>query len=243
MPHERVGGKVQRFKHGGYGMKMIGIGDWRRAWRGLRAGMALAVAGMLASCEMDVESEFGKGVDFGGNDPNLIAALGDSITAGYGVGEASCYVSRLAGLTGKRVLNFGVGGAESGAGAAQVGSVLGGYKPGVLLIFYGANDIIHGKGTGYTIGNLRTMIRAARANKTIPIVATLTPTFGAHRFMNSTARTRSQSIRDLAREENCLVAEVWNLFGENSAYILDDGLHPNASGHALIAQAFWEAMQ
>ncbi len=192
---------------------------------------------------MDIESNFGKGVDFGDNDPDLIAAMGDSITEGYGVTANACYVSDLAGMTGKRILNFGVGGARSDAGASQAGMVLSGYKPGILLIFYGANDIIHGYGGGYTIGNLRSMIRAARANKTIPIVATLTPAFASHRYVNSTARARSRQIREMAQEENCIVAEVWNLFGENSAYILEDGLHPNASGHALIAQAFFEAMQ
>jgi len=224
-------------------MKIIRSGGLRSLFRVFRMLASLATAGLLLSCEMDIEGDFGEEHDYGNNDPNLVAAMGDSITEGYDVGASACYVAYLSGLTGKRVLNFGVGGARSAAGASQVGAVLTRYKPGTLLIFYGANDIIHGNSAGYTIENLRAMIQAARANKTIPILATLTPTFGSHRFINSSARERSQDIRNLATAENCLVADVWDLFGENSAYILEDGLHPNPSGHALIAQAFFEAMQ
>ena len=61
--------------------------------------------------------------------------------------------------------------------------------------------------------------------------------------MNSTARARSQQIRELALEENCLIADLWGAFDEDRSFLLEDGLHPNDLGHALIAHVFWEAMQ
>ncbi len=215
-----------------------------RVFNNLAVCALVACLGLFASCEMDIESNVSRSpdTDENVNDRNLVAAMGDSITEGYDIPYAESYVVKLSGMTGKRVLNFGVGGARSGSGAANVTAVLTRYRPGVLLIFYGANDIIHGHSSEYTISNLRAMIQAAKANNTVPVIATLTPAFGSHRYMQSTARARSEEIRLLAREENCRIADLWNEFDESSEYILEDGLHPNVLGHTLIAHVFREAL-
>ena len=52
------------------------------------------------------------------------------------------------------------------------------WRPGVILIDYSPNDIFNGSDA--VIRNLRSMIAAARANKTVPILGTLVPAVGEH---------------------------------------------------------------
>jgi lysophospholipase L1-like esterase len=189
---------------------------------------------LLAGCE-DGGGGSGNGGDFGNNDPNVYVAMGDSITAGG-------YPAVLAGMLGKPVINRGVGGAGSADGAARVQGILNSYKPGYLLILYGANDATHGHDPEATIGYLRSIIQTAKANKTVPVIGTLTPMSAEHAAYDAAASSLSAMIRAMAGEEKAAVADLESAFGGRSEYLEADGLHPNAAGTALIAQTFYDAL-
>lgn len=180
----------------------------------------------------------GSAHDFGDNDPNVIACLGDSITEGYLLASADSYPAQLAAITGKTVYNRGVGGSRTFEGVSAVGTVLNRYTPGYLLILYGVNDLIHGASQDSIITNLRTMIQAAKANSTVPVIATLTPTYDSHTWVADDVIALNGQIRTMAAEEGVDVADLEAAFDADASLILVDGLHPSASGARVIAETF-----
>lgn len=191
---------------------------------------------VVAGCEGG--GSLGDGHDFGENDSNVVVALGDSITAGGQTGSGVSYPVQLAGMIGKNVINSGSSGEHSYEGARRVSSVLAKHKPGFLLVLYGANDIVHGRSTDSIIANLRTIVSKARDNQTIPVLATLTPAFGLHAFMEGAIDRLNERIRLLAAEEGVALASVSDVFAGDATLILEDGLHPNEAGNTKLAQAF-----
>ena len=196
--------------------------------------MLLALAGCGGS---DGSTKAGSGADFGSNDPTVIVALGDSITAGVD-GSGAPWPARLAALSGKTVINAGIGGQESGDGLARIGGALAAYKPGFIIIDFGANDAIMLRDTDNTLGNIRAMVQAAKANKTVPILATLLPMIEGHAIYDSVAGRISAGIRDIASSEGVTLVDLNAEFSDPASLLISDGLHPNDAGNQVIAAAF-----
>ena len=202
-----------------------------------------SVALGLAGCEEDSEDHIWDDHDFGSNDPNMYVAMGDSITAGYGLNSAAeAYPYQLSLLMGKTVVNRGVSGSRSSYGVSTVDSVLSSYQPGYLLILYGANDLIMGYSVESVLSNLEYIIAVAKNNQTIPVIATLTPVFDSHSFILGEIIELNAGIRQLGIDQNVHIADLESALNWNSAYINSDGLHPNAEGHQLIAVTFYDIL-
>lgn len=191
------------------------------------AGLVLM---LFTGCEDD-GGNLADGHDFGLNDPSLYVAMGDSITA-------AGWPAILAAQLGATVVNHSSGGARSSVGAGAVSGVLNRYKPGFLLILYGANDVINGENPEVTIANLRAMIVSAKVSQTIPVVGTLTPMSASHALYAGGANVLSSRIRSLAAEEGVAVADLEAGFGGDPSLIQGDGLHPTAAGSGRIASIF-----
>lgn len=202
------------------------------------AGWMCAAALVLAACD-DGGSGGGGGVsgDIGDNNPNVYLAIGDSVTGG-GNGGGAPYPPRLATLTGKVVINEGRDSESTGKAAGRVAGLLAANKPAALLIDLGAVDLIESRGINTAVANLRSIIRAAKANKTIPVIATLTPMSGSHSLWADGARQLSARIRSIASEEGARLVDLESEFGSGNGLILGDGLHPNDTGNQLMAEAF-----
>jgi len=214
--------------------------------RAFAAGSALLLFG-IGGCSN------GSDTDFGDNDPNLVVAIGDSITFGkHDQGIESCahayretlgFCPRLEALTGKTVINEGECGERSEAGLERIESTLARYKPGVILIDYSPNDIVDG--SDETIANLRAMIAIARANKTVPILGTLVPAVGDHDGWEPFIVALNGRILQLCAEEAVACADHYAAFSNNAGYIAspyalldDDGLHPNSAGYEVMAETW-----
>ena len=203
-----------------------------------RSFVALVMMLTLAGCGGGGgDSSAGSGADFGSNDPKVVVALGDSITAGVD-GSGAPWPSRLAALSGKTVINAGIGGQESGDGLGRIGGALAAYKPGYIIIDFGANDAIMQRDTDATLANIRAMVQAAKANKTVPILATLLPMIGGHGIFTSAADRISNGIRDIASSEGVTLVDLNSEFGDPEHQLISDGLHPNDTGNQIIALAF-----
>jgi len=182
--------------------------------------------------------------DFGANDRNVCVALGNSITAGNGLNNyAECYVPKLAGMAQKTIINKAIPGSETSTGVDLVHPVLDNYRPGFLLILYGVNDLIMGYDETAALNNLRTMIRAAKDNKTVPIIATLTPVTGGYIGLVNSIERLNAGIRQMAAEENVYVADLEEAMNWDPAYLQADGLHPNAAGNDVMAATFYDVLQ
>jgi lysophospholipase L1-like esterase len=174
------------------------------------------------------------GHDFGSNDPDLLVAVGDSITSGHGL---TPYTEYLAATLDKTVRNLGRDGEESPDGAAEAGGILASQKPGYLLVMFGSNDD-DVAAPAATVENLRAIVEAARRARTIPVLATIPPTVGDSAYLESGVRTLNAGIRTLAAAEGVALADVEAAFGTRADYFRSDGIHPNDAGIRVIAAAF-----
>lgn len=210
-----------------------------KIFSGLKSVIAAALMiTLLSGCEDN--GGIGDGHDFGANDSNLYVALGDSITVGN---SGTSYPAELSALLGKSVINAGSDGSESGDGALRVGSILNNSHPGYLLILYGVNDVIMGEYIEDIIGNLRLIIQSAKANKTIPVIATYPSVFGVHIMFFGGVSALNSAIRSLASSENITLVDLESAFGNpNTQYMDGDGLHPNAEGYKLMARTFADVL-
>lgn len=184
-------------------------------------------------------------VNFGENDPARVTAIGDSITEGTD-GGGTPYPARLEGLLrGRnpraRVNNRGAGGQTTPGGLSTVSHALVADRPGFLLIMEGTNDVRTGMSLSEAAGNLREMVRRAKANFTVPILATVPPQIGeSSRFQDATVALNGM-IRQIATEERVTLADVFAAFPDPS-FLQSDGLHPTDKGNQAIAMVFDAAL-
>ena len=204
-----------------------------------RLAMVLALAGLacVSACNDDDEGKRKK-TDVGDNDINTVLCIGDSITDGECAPAGAPYPTRLAALSGKRTINEGVCGSTTATGVGRIGSLLERNNPGFVCILYGINDLTFGRGETEMITNLRAMVQAAKGNHSIPILATLLPTYDSHGFIAGEVRGANDKIRVLARDEGARLCDLEQEFGTNRALIQPDGLHPSDAGTQIIAAAF-----
>ncbi len=200
----------------------------------------------LASADMRIDkSSFQQLIkssahDFGDNDPNVILALGDSITRGTPyVASDKTYPAQLQAMLGRTVINAGVGGARSRDGVARINDLLQRYKPGYVLIMYGANDVMVRSPEEIT-NNLLTIAHAATETKTIAILATVTPVDGPRIGRKNFILNLNDVIKARAAESGYPVADVATAFGWEGQYLHSDGLHPNSAGLGVVAQEFYQ---
>ncbi len=195
----------------------------------------------LAGCGGDGTATGGGATNFGNNNGQVVVALGDSLVAGVPGGGAP-WPARLAGLSGKTVINAGIGGEESSGALSRCGRLLAAYKPGYLLILTGANDAIMGYSTDNAVANIRAMVQKAKANGTVPVVATLLPMTGEHGLFDGSAQRISAGIRGVASSEGVALVDLQGEFGAGTGLLIGDGLHPNDAGNQLMALAFNDAL-
>ncbi len=208
--------------------------------------LSLAPQPSLASADVQLpKSNFQQPVpppvhDFGDNDPNVIVALGDSITAGYPfVTWEETYPAQLQALIGRTVINGGSGGARAYDGVRVTDYFLRRFKPGYVLIMYGANDVMERSPQEIT-NDLLTIAWKTTENKSIPIMSTVTPVSGPKIGRKNFILNLNEIIKARAAEFGYPVADVAADFGWEGQYLLPDGLHPNSAGFGVIAQSFYE---
>jgi len=51
-----------------------------------------------------------------------------------------------------------------------------------------------------------------------------------------TTNKYSNIIKEFCEKNNCLFIDIWTAFENSKEQLLEDGLHPNTAGHALIAE-------
>lgn len=160
----------------------------------------------------------------------VVLALGDSLTYGTGAPRSASYPAVLAQLTGRRVVNAGVPGEESRGGRQRLPGLLQQYRPALLILAHGGNDLLRRKDRGVLRENLVAMIRAAQAAGTpVLLMGVPEPTL----FLLEAASV----YEAVARETGVpLEAEVLpDVLSDNR--LKSDPIHPNAAGYRRIATA------
>ena len=173
---------------------------------------------------------------------NVVLCLGDSITKGIRC-EGLPYPTRLAKLSGRKVVNYGNGGKTSAYGVSIAKKALIAEGPGTVCILFGANDAGQNVHHAVVRENLRTIIRLCKKYKATPIIATPTPQIWKYARNNDNVKVIAAEVRRLSREEHVTLVDL-NVAFENGKKYLNpiDGLHLSEAGGKLMARMFYEAL-
>jgi len=195
--------------------------------RGLRAALVLLMLGVLAAP--------------GAADERVIVALGDSLTAGFGVAAEEAWPALIETRLRRegypyRVVNAGASGDTTAGGLRRVDWVLRN-RPEVAVVALGANDGLRGLGTDAMRANLLAIVERLRAAGARVLVAGMEvpPNYGA-----VYARAFRSVFPEVARQTgSALMPFLLDGVAADPRLNQADGIHPNAAGHRAIAERVW----
>lgn len=184
------------------------------------------------------------GTALAANDETVIVAIGDSLTAGFGVVSNDSFPVRLeaalrdAGLP-VRVVNAGVSGDTSAGGLARLDWVLAGnpdLRPDLVIVELGANDGLRGLDPADMEANLDAiLIRLADQG----VAAVLTGMVAPPNMGRAYGEAFNAVFPRLAKQHG-VVFYPFFLDGVAARPALNqpDGIHPNAAGVRVIVERF-----
>lgn len=201
--------------------------------RGVRNGIALTF--MLASGSLA--------------EPAVLVALGDSLTAGYGLeDQADGLVPQLEGWLKAKghdvvVQNAGVSGDTTAGGLSRLGWALG-PEADALIVTLGGNDLLRGIDPGEVRANLDGILKQADA-RGLPVL--LVAMKAGANFGPDYKAAFDAVYADLAAQYGAVLVD--DFFGglrsagadpadpaSMAAFMQDDGIHPNPEGVRLIVE-------
>lgn len=176
----------------------------------------------------------------------VILVLGDSLSAGYGIGADSSWVALLrrkldAEGYGYRVVNASVSGETTGGGRARLARALDMHRPAVLVLELGGNDGLRGLPLKQVRGNLDAMIKQARASgaEVLLIGMRIPPNYGpayADQFHSMYAELAQ--AHDVA-----LVPFFLEGVADDPKLMQSDEIHPTAAAQPKLLDTVWPALR
>ena len=171
----------------------------------------------------------------------VIVALGDSLTAGFGVAPEEAWPALVEARLRRegypfRVVNAGVSGDTSAGGLRRVDWVLRN-RPEVAVVALGGNDGLRGLGTDAMRTNLLAIVERFQGAGARVLVAGMEvpPNYGA-----TYSRAFRSVFPDIARRTgSALMPFLLEGVAADPRLNLSDGIHPNAAGHRAIAEHMW----
>ena len=176
-------------------------------------------------------------------EPITVAALGDSLTQGYGLPPEQGFVPQLEGWLRARgadvsVLNAGVSGDTTAGGLSRIAWTL---TPEVdaVIVTLGGNDLLRGIAPAVSRANLEGILQVTRETG-VPVLLIGLPAPG--NYGPDYQREFNDIYPALATAYGTLYVEDFLAgLGENTpqtlrAYMQADGIHPNAEGVARIVE-------
>jgi acyl-CoA thioesterase-1 len=161
----------------------------------------------------------------------VILAIGDSMTAGYGVTADSSYPAQLErelkhrGYN-YRVVNQGVTGSTSTQALSRLTRALA-IQPDIVIIQLGGNDVSNGISRDVSRENVRTIIQRFKPG-------------GARIFL---AGGRFPYLDDLAKEMSVPVIPFLDGVAGHPDLLLADRAHPTAEGYTIVVQNILKVLE
>jgi acyl-CoA thioesterase-1 len=171
----------------------------------------------------------------------VIVTLGDSLTAGLGVAADEAYPARLQQRLRRegydyRVVNAGVSGDTTAGGLRRVDWALRA-KPAIVIVALGANDGLRGQPVAALRDNLTRIVERLQAGGARVLLAGMRvpPNYG-----DAYAREFAAAFPAVARRTGVpLVPFLLDGVAAVDSLNQADGIHPNAQGHAVMADQLW----
>lgn len=174
-----------------------------------------------------------------------ILVLGDSLSAGYGIGEAAGWVRLLQQKLHTEqydyhVVNASVSGETTTGGLRRLDSLLAKWQPELVVIELGGNDGLRGVNLNTIKHNLSRMIAQAQstAADVILLGMHIPPNYGPrytdgfHRIYHTLAEEYSIS----------LVPFLLHNVATDSELMQTDGIHPTAEAQPTILETVWPVL-
>jgi acyl-CoA thioesterase-1 len=176
-----------------------------------------------------------------------ILVLGDSLTAGYGIGKERAFPALLQerlqseGLD-YQVINAGLSGDTSAGGLRRVNWVL--RQPvDVLILGLGANDGLRGVHPDVTYENLQQIIDKTKAKfpgvKVLIAGMQMPPNLGSQ----YTDAFRELFPRLAEANQAALIPFLLKDVAGRPKLNLEDGIHPTVEGHRIMAETVWTHLE
>lgn len=166
-----------------------------------------------------------------------IVALGDSISAGFGVPQGQSFPDHLQRELDRRnlryrVVNAGISGDTTSGGLSRLDSVLA-HKPEMVIVELGGNDGLRGLPISATRRNLEQIVeRLQKAGVQVVLAGmTLPPNYGPDYI-----RSFEQVYKDLARKYDVTLIPFLLEGVAATEFMQTDGIHPTSEGHRKVAE-------
>ena len=178
-------------------------------------------------------------------DVPVLLVVGDSISAGYGLGNGEGWVALLAARMREhgfphRVVNASISGDTTAGGRARLPQLLKQHKPSIVILELGGNDALRGGDLAATRANLDAMVQAVQSAgaRALLVGMQLPPNYGA-----GYVRAFGALFADVAKARNVpVVPFVFEGFADDLAQFQADRIHPTASAQPRILANVWPAL-
>lgn len=218
----------------------------------IKFSFLLFICALMQACGGDQKAPDAKEVGKSDTAPpaasvKTIVFFGNSITAGYGLDPAQAFPAviqkRIDSLKlPYKVVNAGVSGETSSGGNSRIDWIL---EQGVdvFVLELGGNDGLRGIPLAQTRANLQAIIDKVKAKfpnaKIIIAGMQLPPNMGPE----YTGEFK-EIFGDLARKNNtALIPFILDGVGGEARLNQEDGIHPTAEGHQIVAENVWRELQ
>ncbi|MEZ5616149.1 MAG: arylesterase [Rhodocyclaceae bacterium] len=198
-----------------------------------RALLAAALLVLAAACSRQADAPLAPG--------SVVLALGDSLTAGYGLAPEQAWPALLGEKTGWTIVNGGVSGDRSGDALARLPALLDEHAPKLVLVALGGNDMLRRQPEAQTRANLARILELVRGRDARAVLlATPEPSLAGAVFQNLSA---PDFYAELAEEGKVpLIDDALPAVLSDPGLKLDQ-LHPNAEGHRALAGRLFDALR
>jgi acyl-CoA thioesterase-1 len=177
-----------------------------------------------------------------------ILALGDSLTAGYGLSRKQAYPALIAEKIQSanyqfEVINAGSSGDTTAGGLRRLPPLLRGKKIDVLILALGINDAFRGVPIEQIRANLQAIIdrtRARHAGVSIIIAGMQLPLSSSDDYV----RSFGEMFGVLAeKNRTALIPYLLEGVGGDPELNQPDRVHPNAAGQRVLAENVWRVLE
>jgi acyl-CoA thioesterase I len=179
-----------------------------------------------------------------------ILFFGNSLTAGYGLDDAS--TAGFVGLTQQKIdaenlsyrcVNSGLSGETTAGGNSRIDWVIEQQPVDIFILELGGNDALRGLKASDSERNLQSILDKVKTK--YPSVKIILSGMEAPRSMGTTYTTAFHNIYpNLAKKNNiALIPFVLEGVGGIAELNQKDGIHPTAEGNKIIVETIWKVLK
>ncbi len=183
-----------------------------------------------------------------------LMCIGDSLTESADIPVGHGWPALVSNALDLEVINAGIGGDTTAGMLARFPVLLAAKTPAFVFMLGGTNDLWWGWEVNTVLGNLFSMVVQARHHAITPVIglplpvnvatakaADFSPPLDGYHRLSKKLEALTEALIFHATESEVAVVDLYRPFMEDahkvrSTFFLPDGLHPNRTGHQVIAQ-------